>query len=409
MKPRHALARLQAAIQDTPVTLVTGPRQAGKSTLVKSLAGYNYLTLDDPIQRAAAQSAPGSFVAGIQLPVILDEIQRAPELILPIKMAVDDHRKAGQFVLTGSADVFAMPAAGDSLAGRIERIAVYPFTRREIDDLTGEKNPIDLMFDQHPREFKLDGTAIEDLPARITIGGFPEVVLDRARSQRRRSEWFAQYLTSIIDRDFRDQMSPRRASDLLRLIQLLAAEPASELNVSRLAQSISMSQPNVRQYLTILERIYFLETLLPWHNNLTSRLVKSPKTYFVDTGLLCHIAGFDEAGLKRNPQFLGHALENYVVSQLLAHTTWTTNITRMFHFRTLDRYEIDIIIERQNRDIIAIEVKASRDVTVSDFSAMRWLKEKVGERFVRGFVAYGGPSLVAFGDDLFAIPLAQVI
>jgi predicted AAA+ superfamily ATPase len=406
MKQRHAKARLEAAIVDTPVVLVTGPRQAGKSTLVRTLEGYDYVTLDEAGQLQAAKASPKGFIDALTTGVIIDEIQRAPELILAIKSAVDQNRQPGRFLLTGSANVMALPETQDSLAGRIEHIAVYPFTRREIDDMTGAANPVDVMFDRHPRDLMYKGSGIEDLPTLIAIGGYPEIV---TRSLNRRGRWFESYLQALLDRDVRDLVAVQQPSHLVRLLQILAAQPAEELNMAGLATALQVSQPTVKRYLVALETVFLLRLVAPWSNNLTNRLVKTPKVHFIDTGFMSHLAGINGEGLKKAPSYFGHALETYVVSQLMAHIAWADTSVRLFHYRSRDGREIDVILERSDRKIIGIEIKSSKSVQDRDFKSLRRLKAESPDRFLRGFVAYDGKQLIGHDEDLFAIPIGWLI
>jgi predicted AAA+ superfamily ATPase len=401
--PRFAEAALDRALADTPVVLIHGPRQSGKTTLAQSVGeprGYSYFSFDDAVALAAASSDPVGFVADLPERSVLDEVQRVPALFPALKATVDRERRPGRFLLTGSANVLLLPKLADSLAGRMEILRLYPLAQCE---LAGERPAfLDALFDgRFPS--RRHGRLGRELLARIVAGGYP-AALARA-TPRRRAAWYRDYVESLVQRDVRDLARIASLDALPRLLALAAGQTARLLNVSDLAAPFQLSRPTIKDYVTLLERVFLLETLPPWHSNRLSRLVKTPKLHLGDTGVACALLGLDEDGLRDDRDTLGQLVETFVFQELRRQASWREDDIRFHHFRDKDGAEVDVVLERGGRALAGVEVKASATVTAADFRGLRKLREAAGKRFAAGIVLYDGEASVGFGDGLHAVPI----
>ena len=412
MWQRHILPRLRQALGDTPVVLVQGARQTGKSTLVqwlaeKGLGRGRYLTLDDPGVLAAASSDPLGFVAGLsdaERPVILDEVQRAPGLFPAIKLAVDRAREPGSFLLTGSANVLLAPKISESLAGRMEMLQLMPLSQGEID---GRREVfIDDVFDPDRSAAKLASESREQLVDRMLRGGYPEVVA--RKDPRRRASWFGSYLDTVLQRDVRDMAQIEGLTKLPRLLALLAARATGLFNVSDIARLADIPNTTLRRYLTLLEMTFLIHLLPAWSTTLRARLVKSPKLMIGDSGLMAHLQGLSEARLRQQPNAMGPFLENFAAMEIIKQATWSERRVSVFHFRAHKGDEVDLVLEDSSGEIVGVEVKASGTITSSDFKGLRFLQDSIGARFRRGVVLYTGEEAIPFGERLEALPVSAL-
>jgi uncharacterized protein len=401
--PRYAEPRLTEALADSPVVLIHGPRQCGKTTLARMVGermGYAYVDFDDDVARGAAEADPAGFVADLPEHTILDEVQRVPALFAALKTAVDRKRVAGRFMLTGSANVLLVPKLADSLAGRMQILRLHPLAQCEL----ARRAPafLDVLFRGGFKTRQTERLAGQ-LAERIAAGGYPAA---RARpTERRRATWYRDYLEALVQRDVRDLARISALDALPRLLTLAAAQTARLLNVADLAAPFQLSRPTIRDYVTLLERVFLLETLPPWHSNRLSRLVKTPKLHLGDSGLACALLGVDAASLAADRPLLGQLLETFVFQELRRQASWRDEPIGFFHFRDKDGAEVDIVLERGACELVGVEVKASATVTVADFRGMRKLREAAGKRFAAGVVFYDGEITASFGDGFFAVPL----
>lgn len=400
---RFLRPRLIEALGDTPVVLVHGPRQCGKTTLAQTIKGYEYITFDDEVQLAAAQADPVGFVADLPKKVVLDEIQRVPELFATLKAAVDRDRRPGRFILTGSANVLLAPKLSDSLAGRMELLRLHPLAQCEIAGVPSQFLRALFSAGFKARKYERLG---RELAGRIVAGGYP-AALARA-SGRRRRDWYRAYIETLVQRDVRDLTRISALDALSRLLQLAVGQTGRLLNVSELAAPFQLSRPTIRDYVTLLERIFLIELLPPWHSNRLSRLVKTPKLHLSDTGVAASLLGVDEAALWKDRALLGQLLETFVIQELRRQGSWYEDAIIFHHFRDKDGYEVDIVLEREGRDVAGVEIKAAATVTESDFRGLRKLRDASGKRFAAGVVLYDGESAVRFADDLFAVPITAL-
>lgn len=403
---RHITPALLAAVADTPIVLLIGARQTGKSTLVQELAASvhpaQYLTFDDVGVLAAAHADPAGFLAGLNGPVVLDEVQRVPELFIALKASVDRDRRPGRFLLTGSANVLLLPHLAELLVGRMEVLTLWPLSQGEIDG--GTKNFIDATFSQAVFTFPGPAESWTQLMERIVRGGYPEV-LSRVTDARRKA-WFRSYVTTLLQRDVRDLANIEGLTALPRLLSLLASRAASLLNNSELSRSSTIPLTTLKRYLALFETSFLIQLLPAWSGNLGKRLVKAPKLMLSDTGLLAHLLGVDRQVLETDRALAGSLLENFVAMELYKQATWSEVQPQLFHFRTQTGQEVDIVLEDASSRIVGIEVKASATVSARDFKGLRVLADAVGQRFVRGIVLYTGTEVIPFGPQLQAVPLS---
>lgn len=408
MYSRNITHSVTESLKDTPVILLNGARQTGKSTLVRWLCENehpaDYRTLDDVNVLSAAAADPVGFLEGTKGPLIIDEIQRAPELFLAIKALVDKDRRPGRFLLTGSANVLLLPKLADSLAGRMEIISLWPFSQGE---LQGQKETfIDLVFSPDPPTLKTAGMEREKLFSRVLLGGFPEVV--QRPSEARQKAWFSSYIATILQWDIRDLSRIEGLTSIPRLLSILGARAATLLNFAELSRTSGLIQSTLKRYMALLEATFLIKLLPAWSGNLRKRLVKSPKLFVNDTGLLGFLIGMDKTRLQAEPQLGGALLENFVVMELTKQISWSRTQPQMFHFRTSAGKEVDMILENAAGRLVGIEVKSSATVKSDDFSGLKVLAEEVPDRFVRGIVLYTGQQIVPFGKNLMAMPISTL-
>ncbi|MCK9515632.1 MAG: ATP-binding protein [Ottowia sp.] len=405
--PRQVAQLLRDALADSPVVLVHGPRQCGKTTLAQWVGGplgYDYLSFDDDTVRAAAEIDPVGFVDALPQLVILDEVQRVPALFTTLKHAVDRRRSPGRFLLTGSANVLLLlPQLADSLAGRMALLRLHPLAQCE---LAGQRSGfLDALFQARFRSERRERLGPR-LAEAIVAGGYP-TALARPAGRRRRA-WYRDYIEALVQRDVRDLSRIHALDALPRLLAIAAAQTAQLFNVSDLAAPFQLSRPTIADYVTLLERVFLLERLPPWYSNRISRLVKTPKLHLGDTGLACALLGVDAAGLADDRTLLGHVLETFVFQELRRQDSWADNPADFFHYRDRDGVEVDIVIARGARALAGVEVKAAATATARDFRGLEKLRAATGERFAAGVLLYDGQATLSFGDRLFAVPISAL-
>lgn len=401
--PRLLAPRVREALADTPVVLIHGPRQSGKTTLARLVGkrrGYRYVSFDEDAVRTAAQNDPVGFAAELPERVILDEVQRVPGLFTALKATVDRRRVPGRFILTGSANVLLIPALADSLAGRMGILRLHPFAQCE---MAGKDSRfLDTLFAGSFRTRMSERLGVA-LAERIVAGGYPAALARRTAA--RRATWYRDYVETQIQRDVRDLARIRSLDTLPRLLAAAASHTARLLNVSELAGPFHLTRQTIHDHVTLLERLFLLERLPPWHSNRLSRLVKTPKLHMGDTGVACALLGIDAAGLYREREILGPMLETFVLQELKRQASWRDEPLAFFHFRDRDNFEVDIVIERGAGSVAGIEVKAAATVTEGDLRGLRKLRETAGRRFAQGVVLYDGNASIDFGEGLHAVPL----
>jgi uncharacterized protein len=404
--PRNIQAALDLALADTPVVAVLGPRQCGKTTLVRALApGRAYYSLDEDPLLATARSDPGGFIAALPSPVTIDEVQRAPELFRAIKLAVDRDRRPGRFLLTGSAHLLLMPEIGDSLAGRIEIVQLHPLTESEKNRKGGTLLGAFLEDGLAQRLSTAEGNPGGELMRRVLEGGYPPAL---TRSTARATQWHRQYIDRIIERDVPDIARVRGAHELGKLLELVAHRSAQLLNLTALGAELGMRRETCDEYLRVLEKLFLLRRLPAWHRNEASRLIKTPKVHLLDSGLASALAGLEADDWIARRDRVGPFLESFVVQQLVAQGGWTQGGLRFWHYRDKDQVEVDLVITRGRRTW-AVEVKAGMTVTAADGQGLRRLAERCGKDFQGGMILYAGASILRTTDPrILAVPLAEL-
>jgi predicted AAA+ superfamily ATPase len=368
--------------------------------MVGERRGYRYFSFDDEAARQAAQTDPIGFVADLPERVILDEVQRVPTLFTALKAAVDRRRAPGRFILTGSANVLLVPSLADSLAGRMGILRLHPLAQCEL----ARKQPgfLDALFGGSFRTRTTPRLGVA-LAERIVAGGYPAAL---ARpTYVRRSAWYRDYVETQVQRDVRDLSRVRSLEALPRLLALAAGYTAQLLNISDLAGPFQLTRQTISDYVALLEHVFLLERVPPWHSNRLSRLVKTPKLHMGDTGLACALLGIDAADLRGDRATLGPLLETFVLQELKRQASWHPSAISFFHFRDRDGGEVDIVVEKGAGSIAGIEVKASATVTNADFRGLRKLKDTSGKRFAAGIVLYDGEISASFGDGFHAVPI----
>ncbi|CAG0949867.1 partial putative protein, partial [Anaerolineales bacterium] len=373
MFTRHILPLLNEALADTPVVLLNGARQTGKSTLVQTLSAENgrrYLTLDDHVTLSAAMGDPDGFIAGLGGTVTLDEVQRVPELFLAIKASIDRDRSPGRFLLTGSANVLLLPGIADSLAGRMEILSLWPLSNAEMAGVP-TINLVDWLFDGPMNAFEILPCDRTQLIERLLCGGYPEVV--SRSSPRRRAAWFNSYLQSIMQRDVRDLANVEQLTEIPNLIKLLATRSASLLNFAEISRSSGLPQTTLKRYFSLLETLFLVYRLPAWERNLGKRLVKASKVYLPDSGMLAHLVELSPERLTVEAGLPGSLVETFVLSELLKYIAFSERHLTLWHYRTQSNIEVDFILENRLGKLTGIEVKASHSVGSKDFNGLRHL------------------------------------
>lgn len=404
MYPRFIEHRVRAALSDTRVVLISGPRQAGKTTLAERLAGKGmpFLTLDDQTTLDTARADPVGFIRGLDRAVI-DEIQRAPQVLLAVKRSVDTDKRPGRFLLTGSANLMTLPQVADSLAGRMEIAELLPLSQTEL-----RRKPCDFFARVLAGKAPTVGELIVgvNLVERVLAGGYPEAL--QRNSPSRRQKWLLDYTQAVIERDARDIADIGHLRHMPKLLRVLSQHAGGLVNYSGIGAPLGIGHVTAQKYSDVLERLFLVRTLPPWYSNKLKRLVKTPKLHFLDSGLLAALQNLSVARLQADRMAFGALLETFVLAELLKIASWSGERLEFFHFR--DRYdnEVDIVIEDPQGNVVGIEVKAAATVTPADFSGMHKLAEACGKRFKVGLVLYDHDTVVPFGERLFAVPISAL-
>ncbi len=409
---RHITPRLKESLKASPVVYLNGARQTGKTTLAKTIApqmGKNnhpaeYLTFDRPTLMAAASAAPEAFLTGYDLPMIIDEVQLVPELFRALKVVIDELRLTdkenanGKYLLTGSANILALPKLADALVGRAAIMTLYPLTVAEATHNT--EGGLE-------RIMKMDFKGIDDrgltLTEAIKCATFPEISM---LEKDKRSIWFDGYISAILQRDVKQIAELERISILPHLLSILAARTGCLMNDSDIARDIDLNHVTTKFYRHILKMMFLTFDVKPWFRNIGKRLAKTPKGYLLDTSMICHLLDYDmDAIAKTKPELFGHLIENFVATELVKQLSNSDIKAELYHFRTSDGKEVDFVLEKPDGSVFAIEVKKSEAVTIHDFKGIKAFQELIGDDFAGGVVLYSGRDAVPFGKNLWAVPL----
>ena len=414
--PRHLSAKLDKALGSARIVNIVGPRQAGKTTLVRDLyKNGKFITLDDESVLTAIENDPSGQLESLTTefdaePLIIDEVQRSKGLVLAIKKTVDGNRRKGQFILTGSSNIFTSIRVADSLAGRMRVLKLWPLTVSEIR----KRNPSTILtwaLSPAPKLAVLPTPEKTDRQAYIDIilrGGFPEIFPLEAEE---RQEYYRDYVDAIVDRDVADVLPVRKTDALRRLINQLAVRTATELNLSEICELVGVQRNTLDRYLEVLSRLSVVAKLGAWASGESRREIKNAKSHFVDTGVACALRRLTSESFRAdaNPAALGGLMESFVYSELMRSAPYQDENFRFYHWRDSRGREIDILAESATQ-LIGIEVKASTTVSAQDFKHLRWFAEK-GPRTtkkVTGLVFYLGQEKLSFGNGIFALPVSTL-
>lgn len=401
---RQLGARLAESLLDTPVVLLAGPRQAGKTTLAKQVAeqGMRYLTLDDELTLLSAREDPVGLIRGLDRAVI-DEVQRAPGLLLAIKKSVDEDRRPGRFLLTGSANLMALPTLADSLAGRMETLHLMPLSQSEMAG--NGVNWIDAAFSG--RLLTPNSPAVaQALVERVLSGGYPEAV--SRPTARRRVAWARQYIDAIVQRDVRDVAAIEKLDALPRFLRALAQTAGQMCNYTQLGGQVGLDGKTAAKYVGVFEQMYLLKRIEVWARNRLNRVVKTPKLQFIDSGLLASLQELSLAEVQVDRVRFGQVLESFVYGELLKHSTTAEGDYRLMYYRDADKAEVDVVIENGAGALVGVEVKAAATVRESDLRGLKKLASMAGERFRMGVLLYDGTETVPLGEGFWAAPLSSL-
>jgi hypothetical protein len=405
---RHIRPLLVDALSEARVVCLLGARQSGKTTLVRSVAAEEhparYVSLDDPAALEVARADPAGFVAGPER-LAIDEVQRAPDLLLAIKRVVDADPARGRFLLTGSANILTLPHIADALPGRVDYLTLWPFSQGE---LIGPRSAF------LERAFAGQAPQIEGAPAgraayaeRIARGGFPEAVGAEASRRRR---FFAGYAESILGREVGELASVRDTEAAARVLRLVAARSAALTNLSSMGRELGIDHKTVANHLRALEQLFMIVRLPAWHANLGHRVVRSAKLHVADTGMLCSLIGVNEQRLEEDGGIAGSVFETFVVNEVARQMSVSElgPLLNLHHYRDQRGHEVDLVVEHANGDVVGIEIKASATPRLGDAAGLSLLRDRLGKRFRLGVLLHLGADSVPLGDRISAAPLASL-
>ncbi|MCB1110642.1 MAG: ATP-binding protein [Chlamydiia bacterium] len=407
MYRRFLEEKLRNSLKFSPATLVLGGRQSGKTTLVRSLKNQqerSYYSLDNLLTLRSAKESPDQFFKQHTPPLTLDEVQRAPDLFIPMKLEIDENRHNGMFLLTGSANPLTLPNLGDSLAGRMVIYHLWPLSQGELLGKPEKFLETCFMDEFPPLESSL--LSFNKLFHKILVGGFP--TMQTLENDSERSTWCNSYLQAILDKDVRDLAQIEKLSELPNLLELIATRPGSLLNYTNLSSACNIPRSTLIRYLQYMQTLFTIHLLPPWFTNQGKRLTKSPKVYFNDTGILCHLLGLSSTDLNLSQTLLGSLIENFIVVEIQKQLSWNTPHYKLYFYRDHVGNEIDLTIEGPRKEIVAIEIKSSETVKPENFKVIKKFAKDYPNQFKRGIVLYRGESSLSFGPDLFALPIQSV-
>jgi predicted AAA+ superfamily ATPase len=407
MYRRNIIENVIESIRFSPVTLVNGARQTGKSTFIKTsfvdAGSFSYATLDDLNLLRLAKSEPITFLAQQKERAAIDEIQRVPELLLPLKKVIDDARATRRFLLSGSANILTLPKLSESLAGRMEIHTLWPLSQGEI---RGQKERfVDFAFSEES-PLRPQAFSQADYLQAMVFGGYPEALAQMKAG--RGPDWFKSYVTTLLQRDIQDISRIEGLSELPNLLDIIAARAGNLINFTDIARATKLNAVTLKRYYTLLEMVFLVVEVPAWGRNLEKRLVKSPKVFINDSGLLCYLRGLNVQALEKQRGLLGSVLENFVVMELTKQLGWASVRCGLLHFRDHQGNEVDTVLEAADKRVVGVEIKASMDVNPSDFNGLRSLALNAGQRFHRGFLLYTGNEVIQYDKNLWAVPVASL-
>ena len=407
MIPRESESLLINALQDTPIVLIQGPRQCGKTTLSKKigqLQGYSYFTFDDEETRQYAKGDPKGFIDDLPSHAILDEVQYVPKLFQAIKVSVDENRLPGRFILTGSTNLLHVDGFADAFVGRMQTVHLHPLSQQEIEQ-NGSANFVKNLFNGTLKTGRYERLK-DNLSERIVTGGYPEVLT--RLSDGKHLPWYQSYVDTLVQKEI-VKLARIQSSEALPQILAAAASLSSQLlNVSFIAKKLKMNHHTVRNYLTLLERQFMIERLPVWYNNQFKRLIKTPKIHIGDTGIASSLLGTNAQSLRKNRSLYGQLVESFVLQELKRQAGCTGEPYKFYHLRDQDDFEVDIIIELGAFELVGIEVKSGASIDRSDFKGLRKLMDSQEDRFKCGVLLYDGEFCRKYGDRIYSAPIRML-
>ncbi|MDX6282422.1 MAG: uncharacterized protein QOH03_3493 [Kribbellaceae bacterium] len=403
---RSAAAIVQAALTDTPVVVINGPRQVGKTTLTQRIAyqgSHDFVSLDDEPSLEAARQDIRNFVSRPVDTFVIDEAQLEPRLFRAIKAEVDRDRRPGRFVLTGSSRLLSAPDMAASLVGRVETIDLWPFSQGELGGVRDAF--VDVLFESPVQLIRNGATSRQQVVDRIVTGGYPEIV---NRSPQRRSQWFKSYLTTITQSVIRDISAVEHLAEIPKLLQLCATRTGNELNVSAVANDLGLPGRTVDGYLAVLAQAFLIERIPAWSTNLSKKVIRRPKLVMTDTGLAAHLIRASSSTTDRIGGPFGQLLETFVANEIRKQLTWSTETPSLWHFRDRDGAEVDLVLEHPDGRVVGIEVKATSTPSSTDLRGLRYLADRLGDRFHFGVLLHTAPEATRFGPNIAALPVSAL-
>ncbi len=401
---RHVRPAVIEALTEARAVCLLGARQSGKSTLARAIASIEhpaeYLTLDNDATRRSALEDPTGFIARVSGPVVIDEVQRVPDLMLAIKERLDTNDERGQFLLAGSANILTLPTIADALPGRVDYVRLWPFSQGE---LAGRRESfIDRLFAGEAPHVDDAGVGRAAYAAQIVAGGFPDA---QNRRPRGRARFFTGYVSTMLGRDLQDIAGVRDTHSVERLLRIVAARSATLVSSRAVAGELGVDHKTVAAQTRVLEDLFLVWSLQPWHVNLGSRQVKTPKIYMADTGLLTHLINTNIERIVQSPTLSGSIFETFATMELARQRDWAESPASLFHYRDKQQREVDVVLELGSGEVAGVEIKTAASVRAQDFAGLRYLRDKLGARFKAGVVLYTGKRTLSFGDRLSAVPL----
>lgn len=403
---RNIDSKLEEALSTSPAVLLTGARQTGKTTLVEEYAkgkSYFYTTFDDLLAMGLAKRDPKGFIEGLPKPAIIDEVQRIPEVFLAIKRDIDQNRIPGRYILTGSANPLLLKKIRESLAGRLETLTLFPLSQGEL--LNKKEDFISILFSKEQLPLPKHTISKAELYEKVIIGGYPPV---QNLNESRRSAWFRNYVNDILIKDIQNISKIESFTELPNLLALIAHRAGHSVNKTDLANALKLSSVTIQRYLTLLEIFYMINFCQPWRPSMEKRIIKTPRIYLIDTGILAYLQGLTVERLLAEPIFTGHILENFAWGELTKQATWSNTQVKIYYFRTASGIEVDIILEDFMGQVVGIEIKNSDTVSPNDFKGLKHLQQLLGKKFIRGIVLYTGTQYVGAESKLAALPFSSL-
>ncbi|HUA93385.1 MAG TPA: ATP-binding protein [Terracidiphilus sp.] len=351
-------------------------------------------------------NGPKGFVAGLTMPVTLDEIQHVPELFPVIKAAIDRRRRSGHFLLTGSANAMLLPKLSESPAGRMEVLTLWPFSQGEFHDI--KETFVDALFSGRPVAWqgKLSPMRRDELLATVLAGGYPPALA--RQSAARRDAWFQSYAMTMLQRDVRDLANIDDVTAVPRLLSVVAARAGGLLNFADLSRTMALPQTTLKRYFALLEATFLVQPLRPWARNIGKRVIQTSKVYLNDTGLLAAVLGITRDRLKAEGALAGSLVENFVLMELRKQSAWSNAQPELFYWRTASGQEVDIVLEDRAGRLTGIEVKAAATLGPQDVRGLQAMAAAAGKSWVRGVVLYTGAEVVPFAANLHAVPISRL-